>query len=77
MMNHQGGLRHKHHYSLHHRRIGWPEVEMPRASGLGVELRATHSAVDHRGHERDVEDVVYSPLAAMEELEGQSQPSLE
>jgi len=39
-------------------------------AGLGVDMQATHSIVEHGSHERDMEEVVHSPLAAMEELEG-------
>jgi hypothetical protein len=38
-------------------------------AGLWVDMQTTHSIVEYGGHERNVEEVVHSPLAAVEELE--------
>lgn len=45
-------------------------------TGLGVNMQTTHGVVEHGGHERDVEEIVKTPLAAVEELERQSQQIL-
>lgn len=46
-------------------------------AGLGVDVQATHRVVEYGGHKRDMEEVIHSPFAAMEELERQSQQILE
>ena len=42
-------------------------------AGFGVNMQTTHGVVEHGGHVRDMEEVVKAPLAAVEELERQSQ----
>ena len=42
---------------------------------LGVDMQATHRVVEHGCHKRDMEEVIHSPLPAMEELGAKSAKS--